>query len=257
MGRLFDFTGFVLSTAPYAVLGTDAFSGPEREIISKELARADNAVAVFRRYRSRIINLNGEVTTNTSDAADLLQDTLKLKTLFAPKGFLNIGYAGGTRKWPAECTNCFITRTAQDISRFTYSMQFFADKAYATDGTTGTLLNTTITAANPFAVSVIGTFMALPQLTLTINSVSAAGPVDIIIGNPDSSEYLTIPQRTLTAGDTITIDSDNEQVFHNSTLVAASGYFPGWAPGNGSLEYSDTASARNISIVGSYEKRYL
>lgn len=257
MGRAINFSGFDLQAKPYAVLGTDAFSGAEKEMIYKELARADNAVAVFRRYRSRIINLNGQVVTTTSDLADGLQDTIKLKTLFAGKGKLNFGYAGGTRSWAAECTNCFITRNAQDVSQFNYSMQFFADKCYAVDGTTGTLINTTLTANNLFAVNVAGTFMGAPFITLTVNSVTATGLVDIIIGNPDSSEYITIPQQALAVGDTITIDCDNEQVYHNSTLVPASGYFPAWAPGNGSLDFSCTASAFSFGILGQYETRYL
>lgn len=257
MGRAFNFSGFDLTIAPYKVLGTDAFSGAEKEIIYKELARGDNAVATFRRFRSRIINLNGAVVDATSDAADADQDAIKLKTLYAPKGKLNIGYAGGTRSWSAECTNCFITRNAEDVSQFLYSMQFFADKAYAVDGTTGTIINTTITGDNTFSVLLGGTFLSLPQFTLTVNSVTATGPVDIIIGNPDSGEYITIPQRTLAVGDTITIDCDTEQIFHNSTLVAGSGYFPGWAPGNGSLQFSCTATAYSIGTLGTYEKRYM
>lgn len=257
MGRAFNFSGFNLQQAPYRVLGTDAFSGAEKEIIYKELARANNAVAVFRRFRSRIINLNGEVVDATSDLVDAEQDMIKTKLLFAGKGSLNIGYAGGTRSWPAECTNCFITRGAEDVSRFVWSAQFFADKAYSTDGTTGSLINTTITGDNTFSVSVGGTFLAQPQFTLTVNSIGTASPVDIIIGNPDSSEYITIPQRVLAVGDTITIDCDTEQIFHNSTLVAGTGYFPGWAPGNGSLQFSCTAASYSFSTLGNYEKRYM
>jgi hypothetical protein len=257
MGRAANFSGFSFTDAPFRMLGTDAFSGPEREIIAKELARADNQVAVFRRFRSRIINLNGLIVDSSSDAVDLDQDNLKLKTLFAGRGSLNIAYAGGYRRWGAEVMNCFITRNAEDVSRAAYSIQFSCDKAYATDGTTGTLINTTITANGPFSVVVAGTFMALPQIVLTVNSVTATGPVDIIIGNPSSGEYITVPQRNLVAGDTISIDCDNELVFHNSTLVAASGYFPGWAPGNGSLEFSCSASSFSIGTLGTYEKRYL
>lgn len=257
MARSITFSGFDLQAAPYSIISTDAFSSPEREIIFQELARADNAVAVFRRYRSRTITVGGMISDSTSDLLDADIDTLKLKVMQAGKGTLAVGWAAATRNWGAECKNMIISRANTDVSRAAFSAEFFCENAFCTDGVTGTLLSTTVTDANPFSVVSNGTFISSPFITLTINSIGTATAVDIIIGNPTSSEYITVPSRTYVAGDTVTIDCDNKQIFHNSTLVAGEGYFPNWAPGNGSLEYSDTASARNISLVTTYETRYL
>lgn len=257
MSRAFNFNGFDLQAAPYSVIDTDAFSSPEREVISHELARSDNAVSVFRKYKSRVINLSGLIADSTSDLVDAEIDAIKFNLMNGGKGVLNIGWAGGTRSWGAEVINNFITRKNNDVTRANYSAQLFCEKAYATNGQTGTLITSTLAANTVYAVAVDSTFMVEPVLVFTINSIATAGLIDITIGNPASSEYITIPKRNVVAGDTITVDTNTKQVFHNTTLVPATGYFPGWAPGNGSIEYTDTAAARNISLVGTYEKRYL
>lgn len=255
-----EFNAFDLQADPYRVVDTDAFSGPQREIIFKELARTDNAVSVFRRFKSRDITLQGVINGASSDAVDQAIDDLKLKLLLAAQGNLDIDWAGGIRRWRAECKNVIISRASGDLSRAAFNAQFFCEKSFATDGQAlAELLDETVTSGDiPYSVSPGGTYMASPVFTLTINSIDPDdSAVAITIGNPISSEYLTIPDRTYGAGDELIINCDTREVLHNSVPVASEGDFPAWAPGNGSVEYSDDATTRNISLLGEYEKRFM
>lgn len=259
MGRSASFNSFDLQGVPFRMISTDAFSAPEKEIIKEELARSDNAVAVFRRYKSREINLSGLIVDSSSDLVDTDIDLIKLKVMFAQKSNLDIGWAGGFRRWGAECKNLIITRSNTDVSRAGYDVQFFCEEAFATDGTSSDLLGAstvTITDNGFIYFSAQGTALAMPVFQLTINSITA-GPIDIIIGNPASGEYITIAGRSYIAGDVLTIDTHAKKIFHNATQLPGSGYFPAWPPGSGSFEYSDSAAARNISVASPYDKRYL
>lgn len=257
MARSFQFGSLALSSGNYRVTATDAFSAPDVENKAIDMARTDGTKEVFSRYRDRSISVEGYITTASESAADTALDVLKafMKTL----DNLDVGYAGGTRRWNCRFTNLQITRNAEDINQMLYRATFYSPKPYAKDTTSTYLYNAAVTSgSNSLAVSVAGSYPATPIFTLTINSISPSGPKTITIGNPAESSYLAITGSFI-AGDVITIDTNPESrsVKHNGVVIPSTGPFPAWAPGSGTLSVTDTATARNITVSAPYPPRYI
>lgn len=80
--KAITFNGFDLQSGPYRVVDVgELFNSPIRDIIAEELARSDNAVAVFRKYTSRKYTLSGNVRDVSSAALESAIDALKLNLL--------------------------------------------------------------------------------------------------------------------------------------------------------------------------------
>lgn len=254
------FAGTDLQSGPYRVVDVGSlFDSPIRQIIAEELARSDNAVAVFRKYTARDFTLSGNITETSSAALEAAIDQLKLG-LLSVRGNLSAGWGSGFRYFDAECKNVNISRGSTALTQCGWSAQFYMPKPFSTDGTTQNLI-TAVTAqtaaSSQLAVSNIGTYLALPYFTITLTGLEPnTSDVTITIGNPASSEYLEITSQ-FADGDVLFIDTVNEQIFKNSTLLAPVGNWPAWAPGSGLLDYSDTGSSRTINITATYEPRYL
>lgn len=255
----FSFNGFGLSTDPYRVTDTDAFTAPTKEITVAELARAHGGVALFRRFKPRTINISGYFKDADSDALEADLDALK-NNLLNVTGQLAVGYRSGFRYWTAEGQNVNISRGATDVTKMAYSAQFLAPSPFATDGTTQNLFTAVTGNTNrsfQLGVNNIGTFLALPFITITMTAISPTNaPITITIGNPATNEYLSF-SGTFNNGDVITIDVVNEQIYQNATLLNPTGLFPTWLPGAGIMDYSDTAASGTLSLTGTYPPRYL
>lgn len=251
--------GLDLQDGPFRVtdLGT-LLRGPDSMIVSEELARTDGAVSVFRRYGSRSYTISGTIRENTASALEQAIDQLKL-SLLQQKGETVIGWAGGSRYYPSECNNVMISRGASELTRCSYSAQFFMEKPFAHNGTVETLATASAqtTASQQLSTNNIGTYLASPLIEITFTAIEPDdSDVTITIGNPATSEYLAITD-TFADGDILEIDLDNKQIFHNGELLNPVGEWPEWTPGSGLLDYSDDADSRTIDINATYQPRYL
>lgn len=258
--RSLQFIDLDLQADPYRTQSIGSlFDSPIRQIIAEELARSDNAVAVYRKYTARDFTLSGNIREATSDALDSAIDQLKSR-LLNRRGDLKAGWAGGYRYFDAECKNVNIARGATDLTQCGWSAQFYMPVPFSTDGSTQDLISAVsgqTAGSSQLAVSNIGTYLALPYFTITLTGLEPnTSDVTITIGNPASSEYLEITSQ-FADGDVLYIDTVNEQIFKNSTLLNPVGNWPAWAPGAGILDYSDTGSSRTINITATYEPRYL
>lgn len=254
------FKGFDLQAAPYKVIREDGLlNSPQRDIIAHELARSDNAVAVFRKYRPRNYTLVGEMKADTEAELEGAIDQLKLK-LLSQIGDLQVAWAGGYRYFNSECQNVIINRGTNDVTRCGWSAGFFMAVPFSTDNTTRDFMtDVSGHTAGTLTVSVnnIGTYLAFPFITITITGLEPnTSDVSFSISNPATSESITITDE-FADGDILTIDTFNKQIFRGTELLAGVGNFPAWLPGAGLLEISDTGSSRTLSVEATYNARYL
>lgn len=254
------FKNFDLQQAPFKVVEqTGLFDSPLLDIITHELARSDNAVSVYRKYKSRTFSLRGNITTDSEAALEAAIDQLKL-ALVRQQGDLVTPWAGVNRYFNAECPNVAIIRGPSDIDRCGWSAPFFMAVPFSTDNVTRDFMTavTGHTAGSlTVAVSNIGTYLASPYITLTLTGISPnVSDVSITITNPATNESITITDE-FANGDVITIDVVGKQIFRGTELLAGKGNFPEWLPGIGLLTYSDTATTRTINLAATYQARYL
>jgi hypothetical protein len=254
------FKGFNLQASPYKVIREDGLlTSPVLDIISFELARSDNAVSVYRKYRPRSFTLVGEIKATTEVELEQAIDQLKLN-LLRQIGDVVVDWAGGYRYFNAECQNLIINRGTNDVTQCGWSAGFYMAVPFSTDNTTrdfmtavtGQTAGTTIVSVNN-----IGTHLAVPYITLTITGLEPnTSDVSFTISNPESNESITITDE-FADGDVVTIDTLNRQIFRGTELLAGVGNFPAWKPGAGLLQLSDTGSSRTISLAATYIARYL
>lgn len=254
------FKGFNLQAAPYKVVSEDGlFSSPLVDIISHELARSDNAVAVYRKYKSRSFTLRGNINAGDEASLEAAIDALKL-AIVRQQGELVTTWAGANRYFTCEGQNLAISRGPTDIDRCGWSAPFFMAIPFSTDNVTRDFM-TAVTGhtsrSYTAGVTNIGTYLAAPFITLTYTAVEPnISDFSFTITNPATSESITVTDQ-FADGDIITIDVLNKQIFRGTELLAGVGNFPEWLPGNGLLEYSDTATSGTISLASTYQARYL
>lgn len=168
------FKAFDLQAAPFKVTDqTGLYDSPLLDIITHELARSDNAVSVYRKYKTRTFTLRGEITTDSEANLEASIDLLKLQ-LVRQVGDVAYGWAGGTRYANAECPNLAIIRGKSDIDRCAWSAPFFMAVPFTSDKVTRDFITTLAGATggtNIIAVSNIGTYLAEPYITLTITAL--------------------------------------------------------------------------------------
>ena len=254
------FKAFDLQAAPFKVVEQSGlFDSPILDIISYELARSDNAVAVYRKFKSRNFNLRGTITSTNEAGLEAAIDQIKL-ALVKQEGDLAYDWAGGTRYAHAECPNVAIIRGPQDLTRCGWSAPFFMAVPFTSDNVTRNFMTAVAghTAGSlVVAVNNIGTYLASPFITLTLTGISPnVSDVSITIANPATGESITITDE-FANGDVITIDTVNKQIFRGTELLAGKGNFPEWLPGAGLLSYSDTATTRTLSLAATYQARQL
>jgi len=259
MAREIILDGLDLQSGDFRITGApDIFSAPPKEIKTVDLAREDGSVVVFERYLPKDAGLTGYINTNDEMSADLALDTLKRYA--GRKGLeLKVGYAGGYRIWAVEVETVIVSRGASDLSYIPFTIKIKAAKPFATDGSEDTMVDEAgvTTASKTVGVNNAGTYLAIPEIVITVNAINPNNAdVTISISNPSTQETISFTD-TFVATDVITVDCVNKLVFHNSTSIPATGLFPSWEPDSGTFEYSDTATTRDIDIMATYDKRYL
>lgn len=247
------YNGLALHSEPYSVTRYDGYGMPTREVKTVELARQDGAIQVAQRLGSRTITVEGQIKAEGKPELINAIDQLKAY-LYSHNGTLVVVDEDGIeRTWECTPTNVAIVREGGSADMAGYSIAFYCPKPYSTSEAVE-LLNENITTQPVYlALNVGGTYPANPVIVLTINSMTA-GEQTITVGNQTQDRSIEITT-AFTAGDTITIDTDKKEVYINTVKSDYSGAFPSWGVGGGSLSYVDTASARDVDIVLTYNVR--
>lgn len=248
-----------LSAGAYQATDTDAFSAPLKDVTIIELARADGSLQLLDRLKGRNIVVEGWIVTDSVTELRDAMDALKALMLVGEQP-LRVTESGSYREWSsAKLNNVAITRGGQDVTFCRFSAEFFSKNPFAIDGATDALVSIAAqTAATSLTnISPGGSYYAAPEISITLTALEPnTTPVSIVIGNPSTSQYLTITA-TFADGDVITVDTLNHRVFLNSTLISVEGQFPIWMPGAGSFDYSDSASSRTVAISVTNQRKWL
>lgn len=240
----------------FATDSPDLYDAPPIDVQDEKLAETDGSVIVKRLLGPKTITINGYMQTADVPSMDALIDLLK-KNLNKQNQNLDIDYNGSTRRYTATMKQLAIARQ-KGLNTATWSAQFLCVSPVGADITSSSLLGaTTITSSNQTA-SIInaGTYMAQPDITVTVNSFTGTTTNTITVSNDKTLRGISV-SRTWLAGDLLEIDCLNKLVFVNNAAVAFTGQFPTWDPDNGGINYIDDFSARSITLAATYTARFL
>lgn len=201
------------------------------------------------------IFLEGYYTGDTPADAQAMYDTLAA-ILNRQERPLIVPHAGSTRQYIATPENIMISNP-DGLNKLTFSLEFVVPDGNSAEQTATTLISSTVTTASAtIPLTIEGSVTARPFITLTFDTVTGGTAKTVAIRNARDFIGLTF-SRDFVSGDTITIDSDNFQIYINGALTEPDGRIPSWSPGTGALYYSDTFTTRSVDITATYTEKNL
>lgn len=219
------------------------------------IANRGGAVLVQSQLGTKPIVIEGYYIATSSAAAQTMYDTLA-QMLNRQERPLVVPHAGGQRIFTATPENVVISQP-DGLNRLTFSFEFVVPTGSSYEITPTTFINASVTSASTTEpVNIVGSVLARPAIIMTFNSVTGGTAKTVSLRNARDLIGLTFTRNFVT-GDVILVDSDNFQVYINGVLSEPDGRLPSWLPGSGALYYSDTFTARNVSITGTYIRKDL
>lgn len=249
------YDGFSFADNGIVLTSVDHLTLPSRENQVERLANRNGGVLVQSQLGTKPIYLEGYYVGSSVTDAQNMYDTLA-QALNRQERPLDIPHAGGTRHYTATPENLII-KQPDGLNRLTFSFEFVVPEGNSYDEALTTLVDTTITTASTtIPLSVLGSVTARPYITLEFTSVTGGTAKTVTLRNARDFIGLTIT-RDFVTGDTITIDSENFQIYINGVLTEPDGRMPTWTPGTGSMFYSDTFTNRTVDITATYVRKNL
>lgn len=252
------FNAVALTTVPgLIIISTNPYRPPNRSVDSSRLAASDKSVSPSAYYEGRKLNVAVEIGRNTRELLDDSIDAL-LAILQPREKALVLSVGSGTRQWTATYANMAFSNVKGGHA--TIDVEFLASDGMGYDVNSTSLFSTSLTGASSttaFTGLLGGTAQwQQPTITITFNSLTGDSSDTVTVGNPANGQQVAITRQWANS-DVLVIDSKLKKVTVNGTEVAFTGSIPEWERGTaGSIDYSDTFSARNRTMSAVYYKRY-
>lgn len=228
-------------------------SSPENDFLSERKMRREGSYLLSNYWIRKIITVSGHIIgTSASDLGSRI-DTLK-QNLIGEKLDLDIGFAGGTRRYKATARRVEIEKEHFHSNWCPFSIEFACVDSFgrATSSTSETLSAQTTSPFNKI-FTMGGSIGAYPIITLDFTSGSSVTVVKI--ENTATEEFMTVT-RTFADAESLAIDCENLTVTVDSVDVDFTGVFPSFIVGSNNVEITVTG-AFNIDLDITYTKIYI
>lgn len=254
-----NFDGNQLVTVPgLTVLATNGYAPPKRHLTVNDLARSDKSKTNAAFYNERYIVVTVGIARATRQLLEQSLDIMWTMLQGTEKELVisqSVDVAGKptVRKYFSTFSDAPIkvsggSYVELDLT-FTCSDRFGYETAY-TVLASRTSSSASITENHNFRGSAL---WQVPIITLKLTAVT--GPTsNITIGSASQQTTIT---RAWAANDFVEIDSFNKTVKVNGLAVQFTGAIPEFAPGAGSLTYSDGFTTRTFTLYAYYYARYV
>lgn len=252
-----SFNGYDLASTVTGliIVNTNPYRMPNRDLTIGKIANTDKSVtsAVF--FKDKKINIGAVISRDTRELLEASLDQLNLVLQDREKALV-FSYGSATRKWTATLSNISLSNVAGGYAEL--DIEFQCSDPMGFDVNSTNLFSVSRSGASSTDTFTVGgtAQWQQPIITLTLTSVTDGSSKIVTIGNSNTGQAISIT-RTWASGDVLVIDSQAKTVKVNGAEVAFTGAIPEWNPGAGSIDYSDTFTARIMSLSGIYYKRYM
>lgn len=254
--RTVTFDGTSLQDTTYQVQDFMHESMDGRELNIQRLADRDGGKLVDKISAPKRITLTGVIKGTSIDDLETNIDSLK-QVLAKTEKNLDIEYASGTRRYVASVTRITIERRHFHITFAPFSVEFTVSnppfgKTLDTSTYEGTHAFTgTGTWEGTYVFT--GTAPPMPIIEMTVNS--AANFNAVTFTNSESGHAITV-DRTFSATEVLTIDTDAYTVDVDGTAVDFSGQFPEFVADGNAFKVAVRANSCNITLKMIYYPLY-
>jgi phage-related protein len=227
---------------------------PPRSLTINKIAGQDLGVLTNHSYGTKEIVVYAHIGRDNRDGTELALSELKTalqgvnKTLTVPQYGTNINYT----------TTLYSLDHEWDTPYLDATIILYATSPIGVDSNTTTLVAGQNITAQSFETSatVYGSYKAAPLLQVTFTDITDGVAQTVSVGNAASGQRLSIT-RTWVDADVLLIDCLNKTVQVNGAAVEYTGAFPTYLPGTAIISYVDSFTDRDVTLVATYNKRYI
>lgn len=255
--RNVTFAGNSLQTSTIYCKDIDDESMPTKDVKVMALAHANRSKIPFTSHPSKTIKVGGTIYSDTIANLDTALDTFRGYFNGTDQN-LDIDYVATIRRYTATVNSLAISRP-NGLTFADFSLEFVCTNPFGQSTATTTALTATARTLATYADS--HTFIGsapyqLPLATITFTAITGGTTQSVNFGNNSNGQQITIT-RTWATNDVLIVDSVNKVVTVNNVITDYSGSFPEFAPGAGSMFYSDGFTTRTFNISVTYNALYL
>lgn len=243
-----NYDGTSLQTANILVDTIQHESISHKTLDIQTLGRADGGKIAAITYTPKVVVLTG--TIKGSSQSDLESRIESLKELInRQQRNLDIGYAGGTRRYITTLSQFTMQRMHFNLSYAEWEAQFVVSNppfARGLDTSTFSFNNITTTGTYSGTATFIGNARPLPIIKVTVNAQTAM--TALYFRNKNTGDSITI-RRTFANNDIVIIDTRPEgfTATVNGVAVDYEGFFPEFAVQANDFAIKAIASAVNMT----------
>lgn len=254
---LLVFNGFDCNDGVYMLITDvpDIENAPEREIDVISVPRAPGVTMVNDNTRGKIITARGVVRAADGPSLRAYIDTIK-KSLRGSNGVLTVTWQGITRRYVGTLQNTgsmFSGKLPTDINKCPFELQFLTE-GLATDWDytqTSKQITSLIDTAD---LSNAGTTEAESTVILVFND--AVGITSMQVSVDENGQAIKYTG-TISAGDVLVFDGENQTVTLNGVEVNFSGFFPQMDVGANTFRFTATGTSLDFRATILTKNAYL
>ena len=229
-------------------------SAPDNNLQTEEKMRRNGSVLACNYWVDKIITVTGHIIGTSISDLDSRIDTLK-QNLVGEYLDLDIGYAGGTRRYKATTKRVEIDREHFHSNWCPFTIEFMCAGAFGRDTST-TSVSQNNNTTNPFSKTFImsGSIGAYPIITLDFTS--GINVTIIKIENTTTGESITIT-RNFADSESLAVDCNAMTVKVDGAEIDFSGVFPEFIVDSNTVQVTVTGSPFDIDLDITYTSFYL
>lgn len=200
------------------------------------------------------ITYTGYIKGTSASDAEAKLDELKQNVLLNAVANLDIGYAGGTRRYKAVCQSVDVNDETPALDVKNITIIFATIEPLGLDTTNQVISYINETGSPTKTITFSGTYFALPTYTITVSSENTLTRLGV--KTIDTNQEIII-EKNYNVGDIIEINTREKTVTYNSQQSDYIGIFPVVQQGQNDIEFNATSSGHNLSLEIEYTPRYL
>ena len=255
MASQIQFNSYNLQTSSIITERIFHTSTPQDNLKTEEKMRRNGSFLLCNYWIKKIINSRGHIIGSSVSDLDSRIDALK-ENLVGENLDLDIGYAGGTRRYRATVKKIEINREHFNGSWCPFAIEFICTDAFGKDTSTTSVSqdnNTTSPFSKTFTMG--GSIGAYPIITLDFTSGNNVTAVKI--KNTTTGDFITITRSFAYPVASLVIDCNAMTVEVDGIDEDFTGVFPEFIIGSNEVEVTVTGSPFDIDLDITYTKLYI
>jgi len=254
MASTITFNSYDLQTSNIIIEKILHTSAPDNGLRTDPRMGRDGSFLMSNYWIKKSIIATGNLLASSISDLDTRIDALK-QNLVGENLNLDIGYAGGTRRYRATVSNIEINREHFNNTWCPFSITFVCADAFGKD-TSATSVTQDNNTSSPFSKTFAITGSIGPYPVITLDLTEATAVTALKIENTTTSDSITIT-RTYADAESLVVDCNAMTVKVDSIDVDFSGIFPEFIVGSNILQVTVTGTPFDIDLDISYTSLYL